>query len=383
MQVVASQFAKSWGLICLMCIVALVFSYILLILFRYAINYVIWVIYIGLLLLLIAGSAGMIFLHFREMSKPGYDQAGPVFLIFGAFLGLFAAILGGALCYYAKKIKFVGKIFKESSKALVDVPMIALEPLLTSVALALTFFMFMYFNLLIESSGDLVVRNDDAGNFVKAEYVDNKFMNFVNYFNLIAFMWFTSFISGCQNFVIASTVTQWYFTHSKSKLNAPISRAFSHLLNFHIGSICLGSIVITIVRIVKMIFDGMKVRSMLKALRCDSDFNVSSKNKTNEPNNILSQTVNCCCGWVIETLDQILQYLIRNSLIIVAKDGTPLFTSGKKAFNLLRKNLLDVIALNQFGDFVLFVGKIFVVAITGLVGYSISNVSGGCRTVQS
>lgn len=122
---------------------------------------------------------------------------------------------------------------------------------------------------------------------------------------------------------------------------------------------------------------------MLKALRCVSDFNVSSKNKTNGSNNILSQAVNCCCSWVIEMLLQLIQYLIRNSFIIVAKDGTPLFESGKKAFHLLRKNLLDVIVLNQFGDFVLFVGKIFVVAIAGLVGYSISDVSGTLRTVQS
>lgn len=237
-----------------MCIVALVFSYILLILFRYAINYVIWVIYIGLLLLLIAGSVGMIFLHFYKSG-----QAGPGFLILGAVLGLLAAILGLALWYFAKRIKFVGKIFKESSKALGDVPMIAFEPLLTFVALAFTFVMFLFFNILIENSGDLVVKNDDAGNFVKAKYEQTKFTIFVYYYNIIALMWFTSFISGCQNFVIASTVTQWYFTHSKSKLNAPISRAFSHLLNFHIGSICMGSMVITILRIIKMIFDSMKV----------------------------------------------------------------------------------------------------------------------------
>lgn len=70
-----------------------------------------------------------------------------------------------------------------------------------------------------------------------------------------------------------------------------------------------------------------------------------------------------------------LQHLVRNAYIIVAKDGTPLMTSGKKAFDLLSKHLLDVIALNKFGDFVLFVGKVFVVLITAFVGYSVVIVS--------
>jgi hypothetical protein len=70
-----------------------------------------------------------------------------------------------------------------------------------------------------------------------------------------------------------------------------------------------------------------------------------------------------------------MKYLARNAYIIVALNGTPLIESGKKAFRLLASNLLDVIALNKFGDFVLFVGKFFVTAISGLVCYSIIDVS--------
>jgi hypothetical protein len=73
--------------------------------------------------------------------------------------------------------------------------------------------------------------------------------------------------------------------------------------------------------------------------------------------------------------EELMKYLARNAYIIVALNGTPLIESGKKAFRLLASNLLDVIALNRFGDFVLFVGKIFVTAISGLVCYSIIDVS--------
>jgi Plasma-membrane choline transporter len=79
--------------------------------------------------------------------------------------------------------------------------------------------------------------------------------------------------------------------------------------------------------------------------------------------------------YLISLLETFMQYMVRNAYIIVAKDGTSLMTSGKKAFNLLKNNLIDVIALNRFGDLVLFFGKFFVVLITGFVGYETLNVS--------
>lgn len=87
-----------------------------------------------------------------------------------------------------------------------------------------------------------------------------------------------------------------------------------------------------------------------------------------------ARAVVCCCDFIMVQLEQLLQYLVRNAYIIVAMDGTPLIASGKKAFNLLAKNLIDVIALNQVGDFILFLGRIFVVLIVGFVSYELAQV---------
>ena len=55
----------------------------------------------------------------------------------------------------------------------------------------------------------------------------------------------------------------------------------------------------------------------------------------------------------------------------MAKDGTPFFESGKRAFNLIFRNLKNVLTLNNFGDLVLFMGRLFVVLIAGLFGYAL------------
>jgi solute carrier family 44 (choline transporter-like protein), member 2/4/5 len=66
---------------------------------------------------------------------------------------------------------------------------------------------------------------------------------------------------------------------------------------------------------------------------------------------------------------------MRNAYIVIAMDGTPLIQSGKKAFNLLLKNLIEVVVLNRVGDFVLFLGRVFVTLISGFVCYELIGVS--------
>lgn len=48
-------------------------------------------------------------------------------------------------------------------------------------------------------------------------------------------------------------------------------------------------------------------------------------------------------------------------------NGSSFCTAGKRAFQLLSKNTLQVLAINSIGDFVLLLGKVFVVIATVLI----------------
>lgn len=97
-----------------------------------------------------------------------------------------------------------------------------------------------------------------------------------------------------------------------------------------------------------------------------------------ESQNVGVRMMSCCIDYLMELVEQFLKFLVRNAYIIVAMDGTPLISSGKKAFNLLSKNLLDVVALNKVGDFILFLGRIFVTLIAGFISYELIGVSFVC-----
>lgn len=55
-------------------------------------------------------------------------------------------------------------------------------------------------------------------------------------------------------------------------------------------------------------------------------------------------------------------------MIISAIYGCNLCAGGKKAFRALTDNILRVAAINSVGDFVLFLGKVLVVALTVVAG---------------
>jgi solute carrier family 44 protein 1 (choline transporter-like protein) len=168
--------------------------------------------------------------------------------------------------------------------------------------------------------------------------------------NVVAFIWFTNFILGCQHFVIAGTISKWYFTRDKTKISQPILTSFKNLIYFHLGSVCLGSWIITIIKIIRII---------LRMLR-------SSGRR-----NLIMKIIAMIASWIMNKLDTILQYFIRNAYICVAKDGLPFVQAGRKSFDLIVHNLIDVVALNYLGDTILVLGRLFIILISGFIGYEI------------
>lgn len=219
---------KSVGPVLISIIVSVVFSFGILFMFRYAIKEIIWGIHIGLIVTFFLISIGFII--------SGSLVLGGMFAIIG--------IIDALLVYlFRNRIKLTIQIFKETSKALNDLILLLFEPILTFVMMIFGFMLFaIYTWIIIDLKPPANPRNDDS------------FMLFQDvslYFNIFVFYWFLNFIYGCQHFVTASSIAQWYFAHDKKKLQKPVKRAFSHLWKFHIGSICFGSILITIVEVIR------------------------------------------------------------------------------------------------------------------------------------
>lgn len=97
--------------------------------------------------------------------------------------------------------------------------------------------------------------------FQQISYVKDNVMSATRWVNFFAFLWFTQFLYGCQDFIIAGSVSKWFFTRNKNKLSLPILMSFGHLIRYHLGSVSLGSILIATIQLVRTTLKWIEVRS--------------------------------------------------------------------------------------------------------------------------
>jgi hypothetical protein len=65
----------------------------------------------------------------------------------------------------------------------------------------------------------------------------------------------------------------------------------------------------------------------------------------------------------------------KNAYIITSLDGSSFCVAGKRAYHILSTNSLRVFAINSVGDFVLLLGKVFVVLAAVLIGIELIQVT--------
>merc|ERR1712029_1336101 len=86
-------------------------------------------------------------------------------------------------------------------------------------------------------------------------------------------------------------------------------------------------------------------------------------------NNDLTRCLIWTCKSCLWCLEKFMRFINRNAYIMCAIKNTNFCKSAKDAFNLLMRNLVRVVVLDSVVDFLLFLGKIVIVLLTGAVSY--------------
>lgn len=169
------------------------------------------------------------------------------------------------------------------------------------------------------------------------------------WYNVLTLFWMSQFIVGCQHMIVAGAVATWFFTRNKAQLDWPLARSFRQLVRYHLGTVALGALILAVVRVLRLVF---RVLEMAVA----------------DPQNRVTQALAAGCECCMGCFERTLQFLTRNAYIETAITGRPFCEAGRRATGTLAGNALRVFAINSVGDFVLLLGKAFVVALTVLVG---------------
>ena len=75
-------------------------------------------------------------------------------------------------------------------------------------------------------------------------------------YHILALFWVNAFIFGTTQFIIGASACFWYFeVNSDSRGKGTVSRAYTLVFRYHIGSIAFGSLLIAICKCLRVLFD--------------------------------------------------------------------------------------------------------------------------------
>ncbi|CAB3236903.1 unnamed protein product [Arctia plantaginis] len=167
--------------------------------------------------------------------------------------------------------------------------------------------------------------------------------------NLLVFFWTMFFISGISDMILASTFSTWYWT----KRDLPfftLTAGIYRTLRYHPGTVALGSLIIAIVRLIRVILDYIDRKL---------------KKFSNPVTSCIMCVCKCCC-WCLEGC---LRFINKNAYIMCAIHGHSFCKSARDAFSLLMRNIARTVVLDKVTDFIFFLSKLLLSIGVGISVY--------------
>lgn len=340
----------AWKELVYLLLIALGISVGILVAFRYMVQWVVYIVLIGVIIACIGGTTYLWLAWYQEKKAvdageiPDEDSSKQAYLIYAIILSTVTVITILIVLVMRKRIALVMQLFREAGKAVYAMPVLLLQPVYTYLLIGLTVCAWIYCMLWIESAGDIYKNRKNHIHFRK-----DGLLIATRWYNLFLFFVTCEFLLGCQHMVVATAVARWFFTRDKKRLSLPVARGFGYLVRFHLGTVVFGALIIGIVRL---------IRAMISFVQ----------NRLKKFDNDCVRGILWCCQCCLWCFEHALKFLTRNAYIETAIYGCGFCTGGKKAFQALSSNILRVAAINSVGDFVLFLGKILVVTLTVVSG---------------
>ncbi|KAJ3428598.1 ctl-like protein [Anaeramoeba flamelloides] len=277
-----------------------------------------------------------------------------VFRIF--FYIMFAVIVLSlfALIFLRKKILLAIAVIKEASKAVSDIPMVVFFPLVSFGMLLVLYLWWVPVSMFLMSSGKprLVTEIPATGDpYLVLDYKNEKSINYLGIYHFFGLLWTNAFIVALTQGTIAGAIASWYWTRDKNNIpGSPVKESFVRNCKYHLGSYAFGSLIIAIIQLLRVMLEYLE-RSMKKG------------NQENKFIKYLFYAMRCC----LKCMESTMKFINRNAYIMIAVYGQSFCKSTKRAFHLIGRNLFRIMAINIVGDFLLFLGKLSVCILTGII----------------
>ena len=132
---------------------------------------------------------------------------------------------------------------------------------------------------------------------------------------------------------------------------------------YHLGTVAFGSLLLALIQFLRVVVEYVNDRSGLEYM--DISEHSSRINNLQSNNKILKAII-----WFLRScffvLEKLIRYLNRNAYIMTSMVGSGFCKASQDAFTLITSNILRGFFVHQVTDFVILLGKAFVVGLTTL-----------------
>ncbi|XP_050090154.1 choline transporter-like 1 [Anopheles aquasalis] len=385
-QQVFSDMYKAWPTIVLICGLAFIFSIIMIALLHWLATIVSWLICIFVVVASIGVTGVLWWSYYRAKHTLDTDERlsyleelvrnETTIYVLAIAATCIMIILLVVIYYLREKLTGLAALFEEAGKCMLQLPGLAGPPLLAFLSLAIFLAFWVAVVICLATANlpgekpllpltqlqesptianttnmkpEFAGKNDTSfKSFKLVEYREASALRHMLWIYIIGLIWTSEFIFACQQLAIAGAVAFWYF---RKPTDSPVLHSIAKLVKYHLGSVAKGSLIITIFKIPRLILTYLYAKL---------------KRHQQEGSECASGCLRCCiCGfWLLE---KFIRYLNHNAYTVIAIEGVNFCPAAKIAWNALVTNALQVATINGIGDFVLFLGKLAVAALCGLI----------------
>ena len=302
----------------------------------------------------------------------------------------FLAIFLCLCVFFFKNINVACDTIEEASKIPISIPTMAIVPPIVTLLLVPIFVFHVSVALFLETVGDIdakkivsyynvtnYIGNDtlpdappipylpDPGTALNqttqlATEVTVKFLqtkdwkSYTHLYNLFMFLWSMGLINAIGYLIIALCAVFWYWSvpGDDKKPQAGVLRGIWITVRYHLGTLMIGSLIVAIIQLIRFILSRLEDR-----MRKISD-NATIK--------CILSCIQCC----LACFERLIKFINKNAYIMTAICGDSFCKGARRALFLLLSHAWSVIAVNFIADWVMFFGKLQIVAGTTALGWA-------------
>ncbi|XP_066520288.1 choline transporter-like protein 2 isoform X2 [Hoplias malabaricus] len=392
------DYTESWHWILLGLVIAMLLSLVFIVLLRFLAGVMVWMI---IFLVVVVIGYGILHCYQQYSALKGqpaanvtikdlglqtdfaiYLQIQQTWLAFMIILCIVELVILLLLIFLRKRILIAIALIKEASRAVAHVMSSLFYPVLTFVLVSMVIAYWAVTSVFLATSSEPVFKVFNSSEcefsretcdpqtfnssnmsaqcpgaeclfaFYGGETYYHKYLIVFQFYNLFLFFWCVNFVTALGQVTLAGAFASYYWAFKKPDdiPTFPIFSSLGRALRYHTGSIALGSLILSVVQVVRVVLEY-----------------VEQKLKVAE-NRVAKFLLKCmkCCFWCLE---KCIQFLNRNAYIMIAVYGKNFCTSAKDAFLLLMRNIVRVAVLDKVTDFLLFLGKLLIVGVVGICSF--------------